>query len=437
MQRLKISREGIILIKSFEGFRPHAVRRDDGWSIGYGHTLSAREGGVVSEADAELLLQFDLIPVAKALNDGAGPLNQHQFDALASFAFSVGLDRFQSSDVLSRLTAGSTGEAADAIVGWTDPQPIDSPVRRRAAERALFVADPGRPVALAELLSAPLPPPSVPPVVPTFDVAEAFTPDTLSAPESAAEPDQTPVPDDEPAPEPAVETPALPLTFAASRFETSPVVAPFGSDMASTPASLNRYSAYSGNIVGPLPGAAVAVAATALTSPDADIDAPPTTETVAPFPFAEPAEPAPFESSISRDTPDVDGGELLVLTPLDESASVSTQRLVWPHAETGADQSPLFEDDGALRLDAHQMIRHEIVSEEPRRLDWREIGLYVIMSGFGLLTFGMSVAAFRRASQPSGGSDFTTVAWVLAVFGFACIAVSAWNLYRKLDRSED
>jgi lysozyme len=33
-------------------------------------------------------------------------LNQHQFDALASFAISVGVDRFLSSDVLSRLNAG-------------------------------------------------------------------------------------------------------------------------------------------------------------------------------------------------------------------------------------------------------------------------------------------------------------------------------------------
>ncbi len=138
------------------------MRRDDGrWVIGYGHTLSAREGGVVSEGDAELLLQYDLLPVAAALNGVPASLNQHQFDALASFVHSIGLDRFQGSDVLSRLTAGAQSEAADAIIGWADPSPADAGMRRRAAERALFVADPGRPVALAELLSAPLPPPPV------------------------------------------------------------------------------------------------------------------------------------------------------------------------------------------------------------------------------------------------------------------------------------
>ena len=41
---MKVSREGIVLIKSFEGFRPQAVARPEGGGvIGYGHTASARE----------------------------------------------------------------------------------------------------------------------------------------------------------------------------------------------------------------------------------------------------------------------------------------------------------------------------------------------------------------------------------------------------------
>ncbi|KDP92820.1 hypothetical protein ER13_07205, partial [Brevundimonas sp. EAKA] len=155
----KISREGIILIKSFEGFRPRAVQRADGrWTIGYGHTRSAREGLSVSESDAELLLQYDLIPVVRAIGSVHAPLNQHQFDALASFAFSVGVDRFTTSDVLARLNAGAPDEAAEALGGWSDDTEIVTPPRRRAAERALFVANPDAPVSLADLLAAPLPP---------------------------------------------------------------------------------------------------------------------------------------------------------------------------------------------------------------------------------------------------------------------------------------
>ena len=52
--RLKVSREGVVLIKSFEGFRPRAVRDEDGgWVIGYGHRTSARDGLTVSPSRAE------------------------------------------------------------------------------------------------------------------------------------------------------------------------------------------------------------------------------------------------------------------------------------------------------------------------------------------------------------------------------------------------
>ncbi|WP_051651102.1 lysozyme [Brevundimonas bacteroides] len=155
----KVSREGIVLIKSFEGFRPRAVARPEGgWIIGYGHTLSAREGATVSETDAELLLRYDLLAVEKRLGEATPQnLNQHQFDALASFAFSVGLDRFETSDVLSRLTSGDDGAAAEAMLAWPETRSPSAGARRRAAERALFTADPTRPVALAALLAAPLP----------------------------------------------------------------------------------------------------------------------------------------------------------------------------------------------------------------------------------------------------------------------------------------
>ncbi len=422
MQRLKISREGVILIKSFEGFRPHAVLRDDGgWVIGYGHTLSAREGAVVSEAEAELLLQYDLVPIAKALNQVDSPLNQHQFDALASFAFSVGLERFQSSDVLARLTSGAPRDAADAMIGWTDPQPITSPVRRRTAERALFVADPARPVGLAELLGSPLSPaltqaPSEPEGEIARDaetaqphaVAEAFASETLSAPETAAD------------------------TAAVAFADAQPTAALVGSGADAGAASPQRYSAYAAGIVGPLPGpfpanlTTTAVPVSGNQSPANDPTATPNTE----------PEPAPFPPAFLAETVVADGGALHVQTPLDEAGTVSTERVALSEGDS-ADPSALFDDRGALRPEARHMIRHEVLTEEPRKLHWREIGLYVVMAGFGLVTFGLSVAAFRTAALPTGGSDFAPIAWVLAVLGFASIAISAWNLYRKLGRHED
>lgn len=175
----KVSRDGVALIKSFEGFRPQAVRRsDDRWVIGYGHTASAREGASVSPADAELLLQYDLIPVVAAIRDAViTKLNQHQFDALASFAFSVGIERFRVSDVLVLTNAGRMDQAAAAIIGWHDEAEAHMPPRRRSAERALFAAGPEASVSLADLLAQPLAPfPAVP------DAVDAEVPDQDVAP---------------------------------------------------------------------------------------------------------------------------------------------------------------------------------------------------------------------------------------------------------------
>lgn len=148
-----------MLIKSFEGFRPRAVQAEDGhWVIGYGHTASAREGAVVDEADAELLLQYDLLPITAALNERIdGPINQHQFDALASFAISVGLKAFLASDVLRRFNAGQAKEAGDALIGWPEPESPDAAPRRRSAERALFNASLEASVTVGDLMIAPLP----------------------------------------------------------------------------------------------------------------------------------------------------------------------------------------------------------------------------------------------------------------------------------------
>ncbi|MDQ1153119.1 lysozyme [Brevundimonas sp. SORGH_AS_0993] len=159
----KVSREGVVLIKSFEGFRPRAVRREDGvWVIGYGHTLSAREGATVSEAEAELLLQYDLIPVVKAVSEAARvSLNPHQFDALVSFAYSIGIEPFRASEVVAHLNAGDPARAVAAMAEWDDAGAARKPTRRRSAEHALFNAAPGVAVTLADLLAAPLPSPFV------------------------------------------------------------------------------------------------------------------------------------------------------------------------------------------------------------------------------------------------------------------------------------
>src|SRR6185312_8549657 len=118
--RYGVSPAAIELIKRFEGFRRTAAPLGDGrWTIGYGHTRSAREGAQVSEADAEALLGYDLVDVQAAVNDWTfSPLTQNQFDALASFVFNIGLDAFQHSSVLRRVNEGAMLQAACAMEMW-------------------------------------------------------------------------------------------------------------------------------------------------------------------------------------------------------------------------------------------------------------------------------------------------------------------------------
>lgn len=147
----RVSRAAVDLIKRFEGYRRLAAQAPDGgWTIGYGHTRTARAGAEVSERDAEALLLYDLIGVAHGVNEAVyTPLTQNQFDALCAFTFNVGLEAFRHSTVLRRINEGSLLQAASAMELWRkadfDGEPIlvDALVRRRSAERALFLTPAG------------------------------------------------------------------------------------------------------------------------------------------------------------------------------------------------------------------------------------------------------------------------------------------------------
>ena len=145
--RYQATRAAIDLIKRFEGFRAKAAELPDGrWTIGYGHTKSARAGAVITEADADALLIYDVAAVTAAINQWVfSPLTQNQFDALTAFVFNIGLPNFRRSSVLRRLNEGSYLQAACAMEMWRTADfegeriVVDALVRRRSAEMALFL----------------------------------------------------------------------------------------------------------------------------------------------------------------------------------------------------------------------------------------------------------------------------------------------------------
>lgn len=146
----RVSKSALELVKRFEGLRRRAARLPDGgWTLGYGHTLTAREGAEVTPEEAELLLYYDLSEVATRIDAWTfTPLNQNQFEALVAFAFNIGIENFRRSTVLKRINEGQHLQAAAAMELWRKTEVggeavvADALVRRRAAEKAHYLTPP-------------------------------------------------------------------------------------------------------------------------------------------------------------------------------------------------------------------------------------------------------------------------------------------------------
>jgi len=141
--RRAISPEGLALIREFEGFRAQPAPTPDGhWVVGYGHVRVGDAGTGVNQNEAAALLAQDTAPYENVVNDNVTvALTQVQFDALVSFAFSIGADAFLRSQVLRRINACEFVAAACAMDAWRAVERNDELVRRRAVERALLLND--------------------------------------------------------------------------------------------------------------------------------------------------------------------------------------------------------------------------------------------------------------------------------------------------------
>lgn len=139
----KISRDGLDLIKRWEGCRTNAYRCPAGvWTIGYGHTKTVTPGMMISHTQADNLLLEDLKEFESAVRRLVTvPLNQNQFDALVSFTFNVGVGALQGSTLLKLLNAGNYTAAAQQFNKWVraGKQVLPGLVARREDEYQLFI----------------------------------------------------------------------------------------------------------------------------------------------------------------------------------------------------------------------------------------------------------------------------------------------------------
>lgn len=144
---MRTGETGLNLIKGYEGLRMSAhYAPSEQWTVGYGHTSTARHGMSVTEGDAERLLREDVRPIETILADTVrAPLNQNEHDALVSLIFNIGEENWRKSTVLRKLNAGDKLAAAQAFEMWTKARvngelvTLDGLVRRRAAEKSLFL----------------------------------------------------------------------------------------------------------------------------------------------------------------------------------------------------------------------------------------------------------------------------------------------------------
>lgn len=116
-------------------------------TIGYGHTSAAGPpqvyvGQVIDQLTADAILGADLASVEIEVGHLVKvALNQNQFDALVSFQFNTGWLSHPNCSLLKALNGGNYQLAANDFMLYdrASGQVLTGLVRRRAAERALFL----------------------------------------------------------------------------------------------------------------------------------------------------------------------------------------------------------------------------------------------------------------------------------------------------------
>ncbi len=145
-KRMKTSKEGIALIKKFEGCRLESYFCSAGVpTIGFGHTKDVQEGDTCTIGEAEDMLREDLEWFEKGVSRMVEvPLEQNQFDALISWTFNLGTGALSSSTLLKVLNDENYGGVPEQIKRWNmaGGKVLDGLVRRREAEALLFEGKP-------------------------------------------------------------------------------------------------------------------------------------------------------------------------------------------------------------------------------------------------------------------------------------------------------
>ena len=140
---MKVSDEGLSLIKHFEGCELKAYRcAANVLTIGYGTTKNVTEDMEITQEEAESLLQEEMHEYEGYINDMVKvPLEQHQFDSMVSWVFNLGSGNLFSSTLLKKLNNSEYDEVPEQIKRWNKAggKVLEGLVKRREAEALLFL----------------------------------------------------------------------------------------------------------------------------------------------------------------------------------------------------------------------------------------------------------------------------------------------------------
>lgn len=136
---MKISEDGINLIKSFEGLRLKAYRDAAGVAtIGYGHTKGVVLGQIITEAKADEYLRQDIVRACTLVSkyESTYHWNQNEYDAMVSFCFNIG-----SITALTKFGTRTKEQIAKAMLLYVNAGGVklNGLVKRRKAEHDLFL----------------------------------------------------------------------------------------------------------------------------------------------------------------------------------------------------------------------------------------------------------------------------------------------------------
>lgn len=115
----------------------------DPWTIGWGTTGADVKPGVVwtqQQCDDRLTQDVDSFAAKVSAVIAGAPTSQHQFDAMVSFAYNVGVTNLANSTLLRLHKAGDFAGAQQQFGRWNKAagKVLPGLTRRRAAEAALY-----------------------------------------------------------------------------------------------------------------------------------------------------------------------------------------------------------------------------------------------------------------------------------------------------------